>query len=213
MKILPTTKADKIRLAVLAILLLGVVLFFRLDRLAVYHFSAKQEGDMIFQSLPHGDLVDTIEAVTNSPWSHCGLLVWRDGQWQVAEAIGQVRYTPLYSWLVRGRRAAFATYRVRDLPVERTRAIIPGVEKLLGRPYDFSYAPDDTDIYCSELIYKVYDRELGIKIGTWQKLGDLNWKDREASIKDLKGGPVPLTREMITPVALTRSPNVVQVAP
>lgn len=213
MKILPQSKAEKLRLSVVAALLLGVILFCRLDRLALYFFAEKQEGDMVFQSLPRGQLVDTIEAVTNSPWSHCGLLVQRDGQWFVAEAIGEVRYTPLYTWIVRGRRANFESWRVRDLPMGKKQGLKAGVEKLLGKPYDFSYAPDDAEIYCSELIYRVYERELGVAIGKWEKLGDLNWKPKEESIKDLEGGPVPLSREMITPVALTRSPNVTRVFP
>ena len=213
MKLLPKSRAEKLRLAVVAAILLGVVVWYRLDRLARYYFAEKQEGDMVFQSLPHGELVDTIEGVTNSPWSHCGMLVRRDGEWFVAEAIGEVRYTPLYAWITRGRRARFESWRVAGLPAEKKPAIKAGVDKLLGKSYDFSYAPDDARIYCSELIYKVYDRELGIQIGQWEKLGDLNWQSKEGVIKDMEGGPVPLSREMITPVGLTRSPNVARVFP
>ncbi|MFA6289993.1 MAG: YiiX/YebB-like N1pC/P60 family cysteine hydrolase [Opitutaceae bacterium] len=211
MKILPQSKAAKIRFALLAAALLAVVVFCRLDRVVIFFVSDKQEGDIVFQSLPHLDLVDAIEAVTESPWSHCGILVKRDGRWMVAEAIGQVRYTPLYVWMVRGRRSVIESYRVRNLSPASAPRIKVGVDKLIGRSYDFRYAPDDDEIYCSELVYKVYDRELGIKIGEWEKLGDLNWKPMEKFIRSMEGVRLPLSREMITPIGLTRSPVVVRV--
>jgi hypothetical protein len=182
MKILPQTKAAKIRFGVILALLITVLSVIRVDRLAGYYISDKKTGDILFQSLPHAELVDAIEGVTNSAWSHCGILVLRDGRWFVAEAIGEVRYTPLCLWIVRGRGSRVDSYRVKNFKDENKDQITAGVEKLLGRSYDFSYAPDDSEIYCSELVYKVYDRQLGIKVGDWEKLGDLNWKPMERFI-------------------------------
>ena len=171
MKLLPQSTAAKIRFGVLFALLVAVVWLCRLDRVVIFYFSDKQEGDIVFQSLPHLDLVDAIETVTASPWSHCGILLKKDGRWVVAEAIGEVRYTPLYAWIVRGRRSHIDSYRVTALPPESIPRLKAGVGKLLGLSYDFRYAPDDSEIYCSELVYKAYDRALGIKIGDWEKLG------------------------------------------
>ncbi len=211
MKILPQSKAAKIRFGIILAILISVVLAFRGDQFAVYYMSDKKAGDILFQSLPHGGLVDAIEAVTNSDWSHCGILVQCDGRWFVAEAIGQVRYTPLYLWVLRGRGSRVDACRVKTLKPENESQIISGVEKLLGTPYDFSYAPDDSEIYCSELVFKVYDRQLGIKIGEWEKLGDLNWLPMEKFIRSMESGRLPLDRLMITPIGLTRSPNVIRV--
>jgi len=196
---------------VLASLLVAVVYICRLDRVVVYYLSDKQEGDIVFQSLPHADLVDAIEAVTHSPWSHCGILVKRDGCWFVAEAIGEVRYTPLYVWIVRGRHSYIDSYRVKNLTSQNVQQLKTGIVTLLGKPYDFRYAPDDSEIYCSELVYKVYDRQTGIKIGAWEKLGDLNWKPVEKLIRSMEGGRLPLDRTMITPVGLTHSSNIISV--
>lgn len=208
MKILPQTRADRIRFAILAGLLLGVGAFFRLDRVIAFCLSEKQSGDVVFQSLPRGPLVETIEGVTNSPWSHCGILVRRDGKWMVAEAIGQVRYTPLYLWVVRGRRSKVESYRLAERPGDLDGKLEAGIEPMLGRQYDYRYAPEDDEIYCSELVYKVYDRAFGIKIGEWQRLGDLNWKPHEQFIRETENGKLPLDRPMITPVGLTVSPLV-----
>ena len=51
---------------------------------------AVQEGDILFQPLPHGALVDAIEGVSVSIYSHCGIVVRKDGAWFVLEAIGDV---------------------------------------------------------------------------------------------------------------------------
>lgn len=82
---------------------------------------------------------------------------------------------------------------------------------MVGLPYDLNYDPDDDKIYCSELVYKVYERELNINIGQWERLGDLNWKPKEDFIRKMENGNLPLDRMMITPVGLTKSPYVYKV--
>lgn len=213
MKIFPDSKAGKVRYAIILAAFAAIIWFYRLDRAVGYYVSDKQPGDILFQSLPHMDLVDAIEGISQSEWSHCGVLVKHEGKWQVAEAIGEVRYTPLHFWLIRGRNCKVEAYRVRQLTPAAYANIDTGIKKLLGRSYDFSYAPDDTEIYCSELVYKVYDRELGVSVGTWERLGDLNWKPYEAFIRNMEKGRLPLDRLMVTPVSLTRSPLVTRVFP
>ncbi len=208
MRLYPTTRTDKIRASILACVILLAPFAVRLDRVLWYRLSDKQEGDILMQSLPRGELVDAIEGITQSPWSHCGILVKHDGEWQVAEALGSVRYTPLSRWIIQGRGFVVQSYRLKNLPAGSSAALERGIQKLLGRAYDIRYAPDDSSIYCSELVYKVYDRELGLKIGTWQALGDLNWRPYEGFIRKLEPVRLPLDREMITPVGLTVSPLV-----
>jgi len=210
MKLLPRSTAGRVRLGTLLALLLAVAAHFRIDRVAAYVLSEKQEGDILFQSLPRGELVDAIEGVTGSEWSHCGILLRQGGRWVVAEALGEVTYTPALLWIVRGRDARVAVYRIPDLS-RHARSIEAGVERLRGRPYDFKYAPDDEEIYCSELVHKVFARELGVEIGQWERLGDLNWRPHEGFIRAMEGGATPLDRLMITPVGLTRDPQVARV--
>lgn len=211
MRVFPRSTAEKIRFGVIALILAGVCAFYRLDRLAAYGFSTKREGDIVFQSLPHGPLVDAIEGITRSEWSHCGILVRKDGGWQVAEAIGEVRYTPLYLWQLRGRGSKVSAYRLKTPPAGINEGLKPGIRRLLGRSYDFRYAPGDDEIYCSELVYDVYDSSFGLKLGTWEKLGNLDWKRFESFIREMENGKLPLDRPMITPVGLTRSPLLEQV--
>lgn len=213
MQLLPQSRLGKIRCAIILSVFAVVVAIRRPDRIVGYLISEKAEGDILMQSLPRGELVDAIESISESEWSHCGILVRHDGEWQVAEAIGEVRYTPLHLWLLRGRRSKVEAFRVNQLTPNAPEAFKTGMRKLLGRPYDFRYAPDDAEIYCSELVNKIYERELGITVGVWERLGDLNWKPSETFIRYMENGQLPLDRVMITPVALTRSPNVTRVFP
>ena len=212
-KITPHTTIGWIRVLLLVVLLFLCAFWLRLDRLAGYYLSDKQEVDIVFQSLPHGELVDAIEGVTQSEWSHCGLLKKVGNKWFVAEALGNVHYTPLQLWIIRGRRSKLEAYRLRNIPEGLTSKIDSGIKRMLGRPYDYHYAPDDSEIYCSELVYKVYDRELNIKVGTWQKLSALNWQPYEDFIRSLEPGKMPLDREMVTPVSITKNSNVYRVYP
>lgn len=208
MRMLPPTRSGKIRLCAMTAGLFGLALFYRPDRFALAMLYDKREGDIVFQSLPRNDLADAIEGISESHWSHCGVLV-RDGEdWMVAEAIGDVHLTPLKKWVLRGRHCRFAAYRVttmQEADVPRLRAAL---NAMVGRQYDFSYAPDDSEIYCSELVFRAFERGVGIKLGAWQELRELNWGPFEDFVRSMENGALPLERQMITPVALTRSPLV-----
>lgn len=166
-----------------------------------------QVGDVIFQSLPHNRLVNTIEGVTQSPYSHCGI-VYRapDGGWGVLEAFDGVEETSLLEFLLRGRGHGFSVYRLKGADESRRREIVGAAWSHLGKPYDVRYRMDDENIYCSELIYKAYsDATNGESLGRLVRLEDLTWEPFREAIRYFEKGPVPLEREMITPQELARA--------
>ena len=165
-----------------------------------------RDGDVVFQSLPPGPVVWAIEGVTKSPYSHCGIVAKKDGQWVVYEALGKVRVTPLKEFLFRGRGGGFVVYRLRDPHKEHIPETLACCESYLGRPYDIRYRLDDEKIYCSELIWKAFrDATDGQQLGDLKKFGEMNWQPYETLIKQIEGGEVPVDREMITPVELARA--------
>lgn len=202
--LMPRTRRAWIRCAVIGAVFLSVCVHRNVPslwQLWTYH---PQDGDIVFQSLPRGELVDAIEGATHSPWSHCGVVVNERHLWWVVESIGQVRKTPLLLWIIRGRRGSFAAYRSRQVLAARQR-LHRSLDHYLGRPYDFHYAPSDTEIYCSELVYNAYRDAFGLKLGEWERLGDLDWEPQQKVIRSIESGEVPFDRKMITPVGLTRS--------
>lgn len=165
---------------------------------------AVQEGDILFQPLPHGALVDAIEGASLSIYSHCGIVERKGDQWYVLEAIGPVTETPLGDWIARGRNGYFDAFRLKDELQPKIPAILAAGRIYLGRPYDKHYSFDDERIYCSELVFKAVKAATGVALGKVERLGELNWQPHEAFIRSIEGY-VPKDREMITPRSLSEA--------
>jgi len=207
MKFLPRGKWAWFRLSMLLAVLLAAVVHYHVYGLLHLLRYSPREGDIVFQSLPRGDLVDAIEGITQSPYSHCGLVMKSaTGAWIVNESIGMVRETPLALWIMRGRGARVAVWRPLDATLADPVKLRPALARYAGRPYDYAYAPGDDQIYCSELVFLAYRDAVGVELGVWEKLGDLNWRPFEGFIRASEGGKLPLDRPMISPVGVTRSP-------
>jgi len=166
-----------------------------------------REGDVVFQSFPPNPLTEAIEGVTQSEFSHCGIVRLSGGKWVVLEAVGPVKETPLGEWTARGRGGHYAVYRFKDKYQPRVPAIVAASTAYLGRPYDIHYRFGDRAVYCSELVFEGFKSATGESLGQVQRLGELNWEPHAAFIKQIENGDVPLDRKMITPAALSRAPQ------
>ena len=73
--------------------------------------------------------------------------------------------------------------------------------KFQGKPYDSYFEWSDKRIYCSELVWKIYDRGIGIRVGRLQKVWDLDLSDPivKTKIKERYGNKVPLEETVISP--------------
>lgn len=155
-------------------------------------------GDIYFQSLPPSALVVAIEGVTQSPYSHCGILNKVDDEWVIHEAIGPVRAIALETWIMQGMRQDYDVYRLKPEYRSKISELSAATKPYMGRPYDIQYDFDDEKIYCSELIFKAFKTVYGEELGEVVKLGDLNWEPHEAFIRHIAPS-LPLERKMITP--------------
>jgi len=146
------------------------------------------------------------------------LVFVRDGQPYVYEAVATVRFTPLDRWIARGAGHHFVLKRLR-----KADALLdaPAINRLrmaalvfAGLPYDLTFEWSDDRIYCSELVWKAYDRGLGIDIGALQTLHEFNLTDPtvRAKMRERYGDTVPLDEPVISPVAMFRSNLLVTVA-
>jgi uncharacterized protein YycO len=75
-------------------------------------------------------------------------------------------------------------------------------------PYDYNYEISDKAIYCSELVYKAFEKTTGEQMGKLEKLGDLDWQPYTSFIKSVQGNKLPLDRVMITPKSLSEAPQI-----
>jgi hypothetical protein len=175
-----------------------------------------RDGDIIFQTSKSGQSL-AIQRATNSPYSHMGLVVFRDAKAFVFEASATVRFTPLKAWIDRGDGHHYVVKRLRDADGLLTPEVLEKARvaagTLQGRKYDLTFEWSDDRMYCSELVWKVYQRALGVEIGELQKLRDFRLDDPavRAKLRERYGRNVPLDDPVISPAAMFAWPGLVTV--
>jgi hypothetical protein len=162
------------------------------------------DGDLIFQTSRSAQSL-AIQQATHSTYSHMGIIFHVKGKPYVMEAIKTVQYTPLEAWAARGEGGRYVVKRIRDADRLLTPEVISRLrhesKKLMGKSYDFAFGWSDKKIYCSELVWKIYDRALGMEIGRPQKLRDFDLSHPlvKMKIKERYGSRVPLDETAISP--------------
>ena len=176
-----------------------------------------RDGDIIFHTSNSAQSV-AVQRATGSPYSHMGLVLFRDNRPYVFEAAATVRYTPLDKWIAQGKSGHFVAKRLRDAPSVLTPAAVKQLHRtannFAGRPYDLTFEWSDGRIYCSELVWKVYERALGIRIGELQQIKDFNLNDPtvKAKLRERYGDRIPLQEPVISPAAIFNSPLLITVS-
>ena len=175
-----------------------------------------REGDLIFHTSLSAQS-QAIQLATHSPYSHCGLLYKTNGEWQVFEAVQPVKLTPLARWVARGQGQHFVVKRLRDAATVLTSTALARLkaagQPLLGHDYDLAFNWSDRQIYCSELIWKVYDRGLHRQLWQLQQLRDfdLSHPTVQAKLRERYGAQLPLSESVISPASIFSSPELVTV--
>lgn len=138
-----------------------------------------KSGDLVFQdSGPVSAQAAAIKALTNSQWSHCGLYFESPGGGVVVDGNGTTRAVAWAVWRSRGAGGRYAAFRLRrGLSTTEAALLRSQADRLDGRPYDVKFAWDDTKIYCSELMWKAYQRALNIQLCPLGKLSDFDLND------------------------------------
>ena len=178
---------------------------------------AVQDGDIIFHTSRSAQSL-AVQKATSSTYSHMGLILLRDGKPYVFESISTVQYTPLSSWIARGQDGRYVIKRLSDAGQRLTSASLTklrnAAQEFEGRPYDLTFEWSDDRTYCSELVWKVYDRALGVQLAPTQKLREFNLSDPivKAKMHERYGDKPPLDATVISPVAIFNAPSLVTVS-
>ena len=166
-----------------------------------------RDGDIVFHTSRSAQSL-AIQLATKSPYSHMGILYLRDGKPFVFEAVQPVKLTPLAEWTARGERQQFVAKRLRDadsrLTVETLRKMRAAGEQLAGKDYDPYFEWSDERIYCSELVWKIFERGAGIELGARQTIAefDLSHLAVQQKLKERYGDRVPLDEVVVSPAAI-----------
>ena len=175
-----------------------------------------KDGDIVFQTSRSSQSL-AVQRATGSKYSHMGVVFLRAGKPYVLEAVSTVKFTPLNQWIARGVDGHVVAKRLRNADAVLTSAALERLRqeagKLAGRQYDLTFEWSDDKIYCSELFWKAYDRSLGIKIGSLQRIRDFNLTDPSvmAKMRERYRNAIPLSEPVISPVAMFESPLLVTV--
>lgn len=169
-----------------------------------------ETGDIIFHS-SNSSQSKAVSIATRSKYTHMGMIVRESGRIYVLEAVQPVKMTPFDEWVKRGKGGRYVVKRVAGLELsEKQMAELKKEAKaFIGKGYDIYFGWDDTLIYCSELVWKAYDRALGIRIGPVKKMKDFNLSHPVVKnmMKKRYGDKIPLEEIVISPEDMFEAEN------
>lgn len=174
-----------------------------------------REGDIVFQT-SRSSQSKAIQLATKSPWSHMGVVVQEQGRWMVLEAVEPVKLTPIEAWIRRGvdgHAVAKRLKRADALLTPRARTTMRRIgREFMGRHYDLTFEWDDRRLYCSELVWKLYKRGVGVEVGKLEHLEafDLSHPVVRRKMQERYGHHIPLSMPVVSPAAIYDSPELVE---
>lgn len=169
-----------------------------------------QDGDLIFQT-SESKQCEAVRIATNSKFSHCGIIYKINGNLFVFEAVQPVKLTPLSDWIQHGKGQKYLVKRLKNadtvLKPETLQKMKDYSQQFMGKEYDAFFEWDDTRIYCSELVWKIYKNGAGIELSKLKQLKDFNLSDERVQkiIKERYGNDIPLEEKVVAPSDLVDS--------
>ncbi len=173
-----------------------------------------QEGDIVFTGSEQGQ-GEAIIAATSSKYTHCGIVFRYKGKLMVLEAVQPVGVVPLEEFKSRSKPGSFLARRLKTplAPADYQSARV-WAEAQIGKNYDGRFLWDDGNLYCSELVWKIYQRA-GVELCAPRRFRDYDLA--KPSVKKLIeqrfGGmeKVPLDEKVVAPSDLAVSKLMVDV--
>jgi hypothetical protein len=156
-----------------------------------------QHGDVIFH-VSKSSQSAAIKIGTWSRYSHCGIIIMKNGKPFVVEAENGVELTPMSKWLKRGRM--WDHYRVMRLKDEQKLSL----PYSLGGKYDRAFRFNNGRYYCSELVWELYKKN-NIILCEPNQLKEYHFLYLPMVKKQIKSRGFKLDQEVVAPVDLVKS--------
>jgi len=165
-----------------------------------------KNGDIIFHTSKSSQS-KMIQDVTKSKYSHVGIIYIKDGETYVMEAVQPVKVTPLNIFIERGVDSDYTVMRYKgNLSEKDLNKMYEYGSYQLGKNYDNKFQWSDNDMYCSELVYKIY-QTVGVELCDKNTFSDYNLSSKEVqtSIKKRYNTELDMNETVVTPVDLSNS--------
>ena len=172
-----------------------------------------QNGDIIFHT-SQSSQSDMIQIATESPYSHVGIVYIRDGKPYVYEAIKTMSLTPLDTWVARGIGKKYTVLRPKEeLSTETLVEMRKVGEKYKNVSYDILFQWSDDKMYCSELVWKVYEQGAHIRLVEPKTFSSYKFDDPKIAeaVKKRWGKNLRPEELVVAPSDLFASPYLVEV--
>jgi len=169
-----------------------------------------RNGDIIFHA-SKSDQSKAIQLATGSEYSHCGIVYIEAGKTYVVEAVQPVKRTPFEEFVERGEDGAYVVKRLRNAENILTEQALQRMknegQKMLGKRYDSHFNWSDDQIYCSELVWKIYERAAGIELCPLKRMNDFDFSNPivKEVIKQRYKDQIPWEEPVVSPADLFES--------
>lgn len=169
-----------------------------------------QDGDIIFQESMSAQS-KAIQLATHSRYSHCGIIFKTADETYVFEAVQPVKSTLLKDWIKRGKDSHYVVKRLKNTKL-LTEDVLTKMKQhagrwYTGRDYDYYFEWSNTRYYCSELVWKIYQKKVGVTLGPLQSLKDFDLSSAAVKQKlaERYGSKIPYHEKVISPAAIFNS--------
>ena len=173
--------------------------------------SVVNDGDIIFQNSETAQS-KIIQSVTKAKYNQCGLVLSDStGNLFVCEVLDTVTQIPLENWVKKGTDKHFVVMRLKNANNILSKGILSKMKKIaslqIGKPFDEQFSWDDSKLYCSELVYKIYYYTTGLELAAPSTLKsfDLSNDTLKKNLNELYHGKIPLTELCISPQQIVES--------
>ncbi|HXB38964.1 MAG TPA: YiiX family permuted papain-like enzyme [Bacteroidia bacterium] len=174
-----------------------------------YHFSIKpgklklKTGDILFISSASGQ-GKAIQLATKSKYTHVGIVFIENEITYVYHAVEPVMKSTLEEFLQFSSDGKFIAKRIKGngtLSESANEKMHQMAIKLLGKHYDIYFNWKDDEWYCSEFVWKLYERNYKLEIGKLRPLKDFDLSSKEVKtiMKKRYGNKIPYNEQMISP--------------
>jgi hypothetical protein len=171
-----------------------------------------KNGDIIFQN-SNSTQSRAVEMATHSKYTHCGIVYLKGNDYYVLEAVQPVKTTDLASFIARGNGGHYVIKRIKKANQILTDSVLNNMQAIgnqfLGKNYDITFEWSDDKIYCSELVWKIYQRGAGVEVGKLATLKefDLNNELVKRIMRKRYGNNVNYKEKVISPASVFESEN------
>ncbi len=189
---------------------IGIILFTAFQVKIHQQSPVYKTGDIVFQN-SHSSQSEAIKLATHSKFSHVGVIVLKNNQPYVLEAIEPVSLTPLKTWIARGDQKYYEVKRPKqNLPVNASiQKKLDSLQKIyLSKHYDIPFQWTDEKLYCSELVWKLYEEVYSLQLCPTRAMKDFDLSSPlvQMALKQRYGKDIPMDEQVVSPEDLYQSP-------